>query len=183
MIVLSFFSCTKEKKEKITIQGVRKEGNLKYNFYKKNGKLNKTLEFINLCGKKYLNQGWYFNNSSDTIYEKSNFYKIIVEKNILKTNETSKITIYYNPLLKNTVSGLLISNQNVDLDYCNLNAAKLDTIYFVDNKLQFYQSFKNKGKVRIGGYILEISKILKNNDNRNEYDERKVYLNITFEVK
>lgn len=150
-----------------------------YNFYRNDGSLEKTLEYINLCGKQYLNQGFYFNKSKDTLFDKSNFYELNVEKHTLNINETSKITIKYEPLLKNSVSGLLLSKDNIDIDFCNLKNSKLDTIFFVDNKIEFYQSFKNKGKKILGGFILEVDKNL----NNKIYDERKVYLTIPFEVK
>jgi hypothetical protein len=155
------------------------EGIKMYNFYRKDGSLEKTLEYINLCGKEYLNQGFYFNESKDTLFDKSNFYKIYIEKKVLNTNEVSKIIIEYEPLLKNSVSGLLLSKDNIDLDFCNLEKSKLDTIFFIDNKIEFYQRFKNKGIKRLGGYILEIDKNL----NNKIYDERKVYLTIPFDVR
>ena len=148
LLILFFFnSCRKEKTNnilEISTEYQKSKGIKIYNFYRNDGSLEKSLEYINLCGKEYLNQGYYFDKNKDTIFHKSNFYKISVEKRILKTNETSKITIKYKPLLKNSVYGILLSNENVNLDFCNLENSKLDTIFFVDNKIEFYQSFKNK---------------------------------------
>ncbi len=185
IVVFIFCSCkqeTKDKRVNITTKEEKEKGVLKYNFYRQNGDLDKTLEYINLCGKNYLNQGWYFKNNTDTIFERSHYYKIFVEKKTLKTMETTKITMFYKPLLQNTVSGILI-NKNIDVDYCNLNMVKLDTIYFVDNRLEFYQGFKNKGKTNIGGYILEMSKKSIKKENKNQFNERRVYFNISFEVR
>ncbi|WP_423740190.1 hypothetical protein V8245_07565 [Flavobacterium columnare] len=157
--------------------------NGKYRFYKKNKQLYKTLEYINLCGEQYLNQGWYFNKNLDTLYENSNYYKVSVEKNILKPNEKSRITLSYKPLMKNSVSVLLLGDKNIDDNFCNLKEMKLDTLYFVDNKLEFYQCFKSKGIKKLGGYIFEIKKLKNKVNNHSVYDERKVYIKIIFEVK
>lgn len=155
----------------------------KYKFYNKNGELDKELEYINLCGKKYLNQGWYFNKNLDTSYDKSNYYKIFVERNVLKPSERSRIIIKYKPLMKNSISVMLLGDKNIDDDFCNLNKMRLDTLYFVDNKIEFVQSFKSKGNKNIGGYIFEIKKLNKKINNNSVYDERKVYFKIPFVVR
>jgi hypothetical protein len=159
----------------------KSKGITKISYYNDKGKLDKTLEYINLCGKKYLNQGWYFDGNGDTLSKKSNFYKLEVEKNVIKYGDSSKVTLIYNPLLKNTVSGFLLSREyRLQNNYCNLNEIEVDTLYFVDNKLEFYAKFKNKGKRNIGGYILEVSEEIRKD---RKYSERKVYLTIPFEVK
>lgn len=155
----------------------------KYKFYKKNGDLNKVLEYINLCGKEYLNQGWYFSKNLDTLHDNSNYYKISVEKNILKPNESSNVIIKYKPLMKNSISVLLLGDKDIDDNFCNLEKMRLDTLYFVDNQLEFKQSFKNKGIKNIGGYILEIKKLKNKINNHDVYDERKVYLKVPFDVR
>ena len=183
VIVSIIVSCEKKVKSiNISSLSEKQNGITKFNFYKKNGKLEKTLEYIDICGNKYLNQGWYFNDYEDTLSNKGNYFKIYVEKKILRPTETSKITILYKPLRQNTICGILIS-KNISIDYCNLTDVKLDTIYFINNKLEFYQGFKSKGKTNIGGYILEISDRSIRVDNHKEFDERKVYFNIPFEVK
>ena len=185
LFFIMLFSCNENEHEieNITKPEEKKEGITKYNYFNKDGKLNKTLEYINLCGKQYLNQGWYFNANSDTLYDKSNYYKIEVEKKNLKPYETSKIKITYKPYLKGSVSGILLSRKNIKPDYCDLNYEKLDTIYFVDNKLVFQQGFKSKGNKIVGGYILEMKKEKKMVNKKNVYKERKVYFKIHFEVK
>jgi hypothetical protein len=181
-ILFVAISCQNEKRSavvEINTNEQKMKGLKMYNFYRDDGSLEKTLEYINLCGKEYLNQGIYYDTNKDTIFGKSNFYKIYVQKNILNIGDSSKIKIKYEPLLKNSISGLLLSRDNVDLDYCNLNSSKLDTLFFIDNEIEFYQAFKNKGEKTVGGYILEIDKDL----NKKVYDERKVYVIIPFEVR
>ena len=181
-ILFVTISCQKEKRSavvEISTNEQKMKGIKMYNFYRDDGSLEKTLEYINLCGEEYLNQGIYYDTNKDTVFEKSNFYQLNVNKNILKISDSSKIRIKYKPLLKNSISGLLLSRDNVDWDYCNLNGSKLDTLFFVDNEIEFYQTFKNKGKKTVGGYILEIDKDL----NKKVYDERKVYVIIPFEVR
>ena len=62
----------------------------------------------------------------------------------------------------------------------DLKNKKLDTLYFVDNKLEYIQAFKSKGAKKVTGYILEITKELRVDK---KYDERKVYFTLNFTVK
>jgi len=152
----------------------------KWLYYNYNGKLEKGFEYIILNGQQYTNQGWYIDNNNDTILAKSNFYRVSVEKKNLKLLEPTKIKIFYKPLSKNAVSGFLLSKEkSMKDDYSNLDEHKLDTIYFVDNKLEFSIGFKDEGNKNIGGYILEV-----NTDTtpKGVYSERKVYLSIPLEV-
>ena len=34
----------------------------KWKYFKKNGNLDKVVEYVNVCGNQYTNQGWYFEN-------------------------------------------------------------------------------------------------------------------------
>ncbi|WP_306353315.1 hypothetical protein [Flavobacterium sp. '19STA2R22 D10 B1'] len=183
LLMLCVSSCKEDKNDDIQNISDAKIKNGKYKFYKKNGELDKVLEYINLCGTQYLNQGWYFKNNMDTLFGKSNFYKISVEKSILKSDENSRIIIKYKPFMKNSISVLLLGNKNIDDNFCNLAKIRLDTLYFVDNKLEFNQSFRNKGTKMIGGYIIEFKKVPEKINNHNVYDERRVYFKIPFEVK
>ena len=97
----------------------------------------------------------------------------------MKPLEESKVTMVYKPLLKNTVSGILLCREN-NIEYCDLKSKKLDTLYFVDNKLEYIQVFKSKGAKKVTGYILEITKELRVDK---KYDERKVYFTLNFTVK
>jgi len=150
----------------------------KRNFYR-DGKLKKTLEYVNVCEKEYLNQGWYFNENRDTIEKKTHFCKIKIHKKSLKPEELSKVSMTYKPLLKNSVSAVLLSKEN-DLSYCDLENKKFDTLYFVDNKLQYLQSFKSAGNKKLTGYVLEITKELRKDGT---YDERKIYFTLNFKVQ
>ncbi|MQP23995.1 DUF3822 family protein [Flavobacterium sp. LMO8] len=178
--MISNLSCKDESEKIIDIstKTEKQNGIIKRSFYKK-GKLEKTLEYVNICGKEYLNQGWYFNEKRDTIKSKGNSYEIKIEKSILNPLEESKITFFYKPFLKNTVSGILLCKEN-NIEYCDLENKKLDTLYFVDNKLEYTQTFRNKGVKNVTGYILEITKELRPNK---KYDERKVYFTLNFNVK
>jgi len=159
----------------------KNKGITKISYYNDNGELEKTLEYINLCGKEYLNQGWYFDKKGDTLLEKSHFFKVEVEKKVLDQREQIIIKISYKPLSRNTISGFLLSKENLlKDDYCNLDEHAVDTLYFVNNKLQFSTGFKDKGQKNLGGYILEVTKKL---TPEGSYSERKVYLSIPFEVK
>lgn len=183
-LIFTFISCNRNKANTcvdISNKEEKNKGITKISYYNDNGELEKTLEYINLCGKKYLNQGWYFDEKGDTLLDKSHFFKIKVEKKVLKIREQTTVTINYKPLLKNTISGFLLSKENLlKKDYCNLDEHDVDTLYFVDNKLQFSTGFKDKGPKNLGGYILEVSKKLIHDGS---YSERKVYLSIPLDVK
>jgi hypothetical protein len=178
-MILINFSCEKEKNGvvDVTTKADKENGIKRLSFYEK-GTLNKTLEYVNLCGKDYLNQGWYFSAKGDTVASKSHFCKIDIDKHVLKQLEKVKIRMTYKPLLKNTISGILLCKEN-NIDYCELENKKCDTAYFVKNKLQLSLRFKNKGKVKVTGYVLEVSDKLTNG----KYDERKVYFTLNFNVK
>ena len=178
-LLIALFSCKNEEEKIVDVSSEteKQNGILKREFYEKE-KLKKTLEYVNLCGKDYLNQGWYFKENGDTIENKSHFCKIKIEKNVLKQLEKTKVTMIYKPLLKNTISGILLCREN-NIDYCELDNKKCDTAYFVNNRLDLSLGFKNKGKVKVTGYVLEVSGKLKNG----KYDERKLYFTLNFNVK
>ena len=92
VIVSIIVSCEKKVKSiNISSLSEKQNGITKFNFYKKNGKLEKTLEYIDICGNKYLNQGWYFNDHEDTLSNKGNYFKIYVEKKILRPDRKSVV--------------------------------------------------------------------------------------------
>lgn len=140
--------------------------------------MKKTFEYVNVCGKDYLNESWHFNENGDTIKKKSHFCKIKIEKSVLKPLKESKVTIMYKPLLKNSISGILLCREN-NINYCDIENKKLDTLYFVDNKLEYFQTFRNKGVKKVTGYVLEIKRELTADK---KYDERKVYFTLNFTV-
>ena len=57
------------------------------------------------------------------------------------------------------------------IHYCDVENKKCDTLYFVDNKPEYTQSFKYSGQKKVTGYILEITKELRADK---KYNERKV---------
>ncbi|MCF6133460.1 hypothetical protein [Flavobacterium wongokense] len=180
LLIIINFSCTEKQDEVVDVSSKtdKENGIKKLGFYEK-GKLKKTFEYVNVCGKEYVNQGWHFNEKGDTLEQKSHFCKIKIEKNILKPLEESKVTMIYKPLLKNTVSGILLCKED-NINYCDLENKKFDTLYFVKNKLEFIQSFRHTGHKKLTGYVLEISKELRA-DKR--YQERRVYFTLNFTVK
>ena len=96
LFIIINFSCEKDRNGFVDITSEADDKNAveKFNFYE-NGKLKKTLEYINVCGKEYLNQGWHFNQSGDTIEKKSHYCKIKIERNFLKQLEKTKVTMNY----------------------------------------------------------------------------------------
>ena len=153
----------------------------KWSYYSDDGRLEKVFEYINLNRHQYTNQGWYFNKNGDTLFNKSNFYKLKVKKSVLNPKEQTLVSISYNPLFKNAACGVLISKEKLLKDnYSNFDERNVDTLYFVDDKLQFATEFKGKGHKNLGGCILEVNK---NPTPEDTYSERRVYISIPFDVR
>ena len=51
---------------------------------KKNNKKYKVIQFIDLCGKQYNNQGWVYNDKGELVTKGSNYFKIIDKKDRYK---------------------------------------------------------------------------------------------------
>src|SRR5690554_2810065 len=149
----------------------------KWTFYKKTGEIDKIIEYVNLNGKQYTNQGWYFNKDGDTIKEFGNYYNYKLSSNEIFAGEVFELEIEYKPLL--VVNGDLIAvfHPKVESDYSNIDSISLDTIVFQQNKGFSKVSFKDSGKKNLRGYIQEI---FRKNDS---VAQRKLYIDIPIIVK
>ncbi len=126
----------------------------KWKYFKKNGNLDKVVEYVNVCGKQYTNQGWYFENGKDTIKEFGNYYSVKIPKHV-KQNKLLKLTIYYNPIIAANPDLIFCIGTDVDKNFCNLEQTKLDTAYGVNNTIPLEIIFNKKGKKNLRGFIKE----------------------------
>jgi hypothetical protein len=151
----------------------------KWNFF--NDKLikTKTLEYINLCGTQYLNQGWHYDSKGDTIKIKSNFLKIKINQKI-SPNDTINIFFEYFPILSNKPTIVACQSVDLDDDFCNINKISLDTLITTSTKFKRKILFKDKGIYNLRGFIEEHNNLSINNSD--EYKLRHVYYNLLIKV-
>lgn len=183
LLIFCFISCkeTSQSEIEVTSASEKKEGKKVFEYYK-DDVLEKKLEYINLCNKLYLNQGWYYNEKKELVLEKSNFFKTTIGKNKLKVKDTTLVKFYFKPIIKNSIRVLLLCQKKID-NYCEITTCKnFDTLYFKNNRLEYVHSFAKPGKRNVGGYILEISRTMKKKKGKDYFQERRVYFKIPFEV-
>jgi len=126
----------------------------KWKYFKNNGDLDKVVEYVNVCGKQYTNQGWYFKNGKDTIKEFGNYYNIKLPKTI-KQNQPFKFTIYHKPIIAANPDLIFCIGTKVDKNFCNLEQTKIDTAYGVNNTIPVEIVFSKKGRKNLRGFIKE----------------------------
>jgi hypothetical protein len=183
LLSILFLSCTENKQTEIEVTSVKekKEGKKVFEYYN-DDVLEKKLEYINLCNKLYLNQGWYYNKKKELDFERSNFFQATIGKTKLKVNDTTLVKFYYKPTIKNSIRVLLLCQKKID-NYCEITTCKhFDTLYFKNNRLDYVQSFAKPGKRNIGGYILEISRTMEKKKGKDFFKERRVYFKLPFEI-
>ncbi|MBF6640427.1 hypothetical protein IVB69_02930 [Flavobacterium sp. J49] len=126
----------------------------KWKYFKTNGVLDKVVEYVNICGNQYTNQGWYFKNGKDTIKEFGNYYNLKLPKSI-KKNQLAKFYIYHKPLIALNPDLIFCIGTDVDENFCNLEKTKIDTVYGENNIIPVEIIFRNKGKKNLRGFIKE----------------------------
>ena len=147
----------------------------KWNFYKEN-KPSKTIEFINLCGKQYTNQGWDYLNK-----EKSNFYEIKGLKSMYKRNENIFAQIDYHSLWKDESFSIFKFSPYAKNDFCNIDLNKLDIIKSENHKFILKVNFSKSGKKILRGYINEFKFVKEYN--KKFTLERRMYIEIPIDIK
>lgn len=148
----------------------------KWTFYKKTGEIDKIIEYINLKGTQYTNQGWYFNKDGDTIKEFGNYYRYKLNPKKIQVGEAFELEIEYKPLLVVNGDVIALIHPEVNPDFSNIDSISLDTIIFYDNKAYSQISFKDKGEKNLRGCIQETY-------NKNDSVSRRLlYINIPISV-
>ncbi len=146
----------------------------KWSFYKDN-KISNVIQYIDLCGTEYLNQGWFYDNNGDLDLKKSHFIEILDLKKTYKINEPIKFKMKYNSLWKNNSFSIAEFHTKVDNNFCNLKKIKKDALLSKEHVFVFSISFAEKGKKNIRGVIGEV---LEKNDNK----VRELFFDIPIEI-
>ncbi len=157
----------------------------KWKYYKKNGKLDKVIEYVNLCGKQYTNQGWYFDDKGDTLKEYGNYFEIkFLPKNI-KKNDTVCLQMMYKPIiyLNSEVMLCFDTENNVSKDFCNIDKVKLAKFYKTSDVLKTYVRFESSGQKNIRGYIKEYFNKESSAQDSTTSGERYLYFDIPIKVE
>lgn len=152
-----------------------------WKYYNQKGKLIKKQEFINLCGKEYLNQSWEFDNGK-MINDKGNHYKILLKKKEYFVGEPIQIAFFYTPILGNDSRNLIYLSPKILPDYCNIKKVHLEKWYSDNRKIVGTVTFKSKGIKNLRGYIQEFF-YSKNKSKNEEYLSREVYFTVKIIVK
>lgn len=157
----------------------------KWKFYKENGKLDKIVEYINLCGNQYTNQGWYFDKKGDTLREYGNYFEIKWSPKIIKKNQVVCLQMTYKPIiyLNSEVELCFDTENNVSKDFCNIHKVKLAKFYKTSDVLKTYIKFERSGKKNIRGYIREFFNKESTEQDSITSGERYLYFDIPFEIK
>ncbi len=157
----------------------------KWKYYKKNGKLEKIIEYINLCGKQYTNQGWYFDEKGDTLKEYGNYFKIkFLPKNIKKYDIVC-LQMTYKPIiyLNSEVMLCFDTANNVSKDFCNIHRVKLAEFHKTSDVLKTYVRFESSGQKNIRGYIKEYFNKESTRQDSITSGERYLYFDIPIKVE
>lgn len=126
----------------------------KWKYFKADGNLDKVIEYVDVCGSQYTNQGWYFKNGKDTLKNLGNYYNFKIPARVVQ-NEPFKFTIYHKPIIAANPNVLLCIGNGVDKSYCNIEQTKIDTIYGVNNTISLEIIFSTKGDKNLRGFIEE----------------------------
>ncbi|WCO03489.1 toxin-antitoxin system YwqK family antitoxin [Psychroserpens ponticola] len=146
----------------------------KWKLYK-NQKIDKIMQYKNIDGKQYLNQGWFFDKSGDTIHEYGSNYKF--KYSVKLKEKTIDISIKYKPLIAENANVILLHNEKLNKEFSNIDEVVLDTIFFTNNKVDIEYKVKHKREklnFNLRGIIKEYADLLKNDSIY--YRERLIYL-------
>jgi hypothetical protein len=156
----------------------------KWKFYKKNGKIDKIVEYINLCGKPYTNQSWYFDGQGDTIKKYGNYYEIKYFPKRIKKNNKVLFEITYKPIIYiNSEVMFCFDTENKAIrDFCNIHELKLIEAYKSSEVLKINITFESSGKKNLRGYIKEFFTKKPTKQDSITHGERFVYFDIPIKV-
>ncbi len=172
-------------KEKLICEGntTKKMRNGKWKYYRENGSLDKVIEYINLCGQQYVNQGWYFKENGDTIYRKSNFVNIKISNGNFKINEKHEFKFSYKKILGPKSEFMLMISPDVDDKFCNIEKINISKQYSKVNQIIAKIGFATAGKKTLRGYITEFQDSIISGEKMPKIAERRVYFQIPIVVE
>lgn len=152
-----------------------------WDYYDINGNVTKKQEFINLCGKHYINQSWEYDTKKQIIITKGNHYQIFLEKKEYLVNEKINIKIIYTPLLGNKSKNLIYTSTKITPDFCNIANVKLDYWYSDNREITIKLIFSTKGDKNLRGFIQEYL-YKKERPVNDKYLYREVYFDIPLHI-
>ena len=155
----------------------------KWKYYKFTGKIEKIIEFIDLCGKQYTNQGWYFDDKGDTLKKYGNYYSMSYFPMKPKVNEDIYITLKYKPILFQDSKISAAFNPIVSKDFCNISDVKLYNFVGNSTTLKTRVLFQSNGEKNIRGYIKEYYEKKPTKDDPTFNGARFIYFDIPFKIE
>lgn len=142
-------------------------------FYHKNGVVSQKIEYFNIAGKEYVNQGWYYNEQGKELEDSGNYITIETQKDTVKVEEPiiflfSLVKPYFS--YESDVYVCIPKNKLSDLkqDFSNIEKIPLDTFVSIKNEkivkdfdkynrqVSFGLTFSEEGEVNVRGFFTEI---------------------------
>jgi len=155
----------------------------KWKFYNEDGRLDKIIEYIDVCGKQYLNQGWYFSQNGDTIFDKSNFVNIKIDRGNFKIHKRYPIVFNYNKLLGNKSKVIVYFSTFVGKNFCNIEQIPVIADSSYTGKIVSNFLFTKSGKKNLRGVLLESIDSIAPGETKKQHAERMVYFDIPVTVE
>lgn len=174
----------------------------KWFLYREDGTLSEVLEYIDLDGKEYLNQGWHFDKKEDTIPNKGNYLKFKFSKDTVHLYEPIKVLVKLQQPLLSYNSEVYIcipkgSFDEVNDNFSNLREIEWDTLPSIKNEkiienynkynlyVSFGLEFNKPGIKHIRGFLSENNEISLNKQKKDSINmkERKIYFDEIIYVK
>lgn len=163
--------------------------------FHKNGFISKRIEYLNIAGKEYANQGWYYDDKGNILSDIGNYMKLETPTDTVAIGEPVKfLATLSKPLFSydSEVSICIARKTTNDFkkDFSNINEILLDTFPSLKNlkkekaydqynlQVLFGLRFSNKGEYNLRGFLIETNPNYENSGvNNQKYDmlERKIY--------
>ncbi len=190
--IIEYFPDGSKQREGLTFINGNRIG--KWFLYRPGGTLSEVLQYINLGGEEYLNQGWHFDKKEDTIVGKGNYLEFRLSKDTVNIYEPVKILVNLKEPLLSYKSDVFVgipkgSLSDINEDFSNIKEVEWDTLPSIkkegilDNheKYNLYVSFglefNEPGTKYIRGFLSENNEIKPNEISQDSFDmkERKIY--------
>ncbi|MFQ6601394.1 hypothetical protein [Flavobacterium sp. C3NV] len=153
----------------------------KWKYYNSKNKVEKVVEYKNICGEEYPNQEWNYDSKGNLDIPNSSFFSHTFKNSKFESKVKNELIIKYVPLIKKKgVISLIYFSPDFDNKFCNIDKIKKNGLKSSGNDISFKIniSFKNKGKKYFRGYIEEHFYEDTNNKEVVNHKTRKVYIDI-----
>lgn len=152
-----------------------------WKYYDNKGRVIKKQEFINLCGKHYMNQSWEYDEKNRIIKDRGNNYQVFIDRKIYSVGDTINLKFIYTPALGRGSHILIYVSPRISTDFCNLKDVKLDNWYSENLEINSKLTFSTKGKKNLRGFIQEYV-FQKHRPENDKYLYREVYFDIPLNI-